>query len=481
MPESFFSSEDVPPTVMDVRRYFENEQASFHMPGHKQRGGFHPLAPTVLGGPALRNDVSEMGGFDYLHSPESSLVDAQQRSAHIFGARRTFFLVNGSTVGNLAAILSQVADGDHVLALRGSHRSVYSAIGLAGASPRYVPMIFDRENHGWFVAAPPPLRLDIIPRLIHVTRPNYYGMAVDLAPYRRLADATDAVLVVDEAHGTHFGADPRLPESALHQGADIVVQSTHKTLSALTQSSMLHVGEDPQGRVNVAALGQTLSMLQSSSPSALLTMSLDLAAHEHARNNFAATRRVVDLAIDTRNRLNAKLRTVQLFEAPDIQNDPTKLVFDLQHLAMSGFDARSWLLKEGIGVELADHRRIVCSLTVGDDEATAQLLIDSVVALDTTRHRGSLVLAPPELAEPVVAMRPREALHRKSEVVATDDATDRICSEYVIPYPPGIPLIAPGERVTTNVLDALQSFRNAEARIVGPASPTVETLLVVAE
>lgn len=475
---------EVPPTIADLRRYFETEQASFHMPGHKQRGGYHPLAPSILGEPALRHDVSEMGGFDYLHSPESSLIDAQQRSAQIFGAQSTFFLVNGSTVGNLAAILSHVADGDHVVVLRGSHRSVYSAIGLAGANPRYLPMVFDRANHGWFIAAPPTAPgTDPQPtvRLIHVTRPNYYGMAVDLAPYRALADANNAILVVDEAHGTHFGADPRLPSSALQQGADIVVQSTHKTLSALTQASMLHVGTDPHGRINHGALKQTLAMLQSSSPSALLTMSLDLAAHEHARNDFAATRRVVDLAIDTQDRLRASLTSIRLFEAEGVANDPTKLVLDLDRIGISGFDARAWLRSEGIGVELADHRRIVCSLTVGDDEATAQLLIDAVKALESTEHPRSRTAPPPELTDPLVVMRPRDALQKRSEAVTTHDAIHRICAEYVIPYPPGIPLIAPGERITPSVIDALRSFQNANARIVGPASPTVETLVVVAD
>ncbi len=475
---------EVPPTIADLHRYFDAEQASFHMPGHKQRGGYHPLAPSVLGEAALRNDVSEMGGFDYLHSPESSLVEAQQRSAEIFGARTTYFLVNGSTVGNLAAILSQVADGDHVVVLRGSHRSVYSAIGLAGANPHYLPMLFDRTNHGWFVAAPPtmsPGRADPNVCLVHVTRPNYYGMAVDLAPYRAMADAHDAVLVVDEAHGTHFGTDPRLPASALQQGADIVVQSSHKTLSALTQASMLHVGADPHGRINHMALKQSLAMLQSSSPSALLTMSLDLAAHEHARNDYAATRRVVDLAVDTRDRLHHNLNKIRLFRAEGVANDPTKLVFDLEHLGISGFDARAWLHREGIGVELADHRRIVCSLTVGDDEATAQLLIDAIVALEAAPHTHTVATPPPELTDPQIVLPPREALQRRSQVVPIHDAIERVCAEYVIPYPPGVPLIAPGERITPAVLDSLHSFQRANARIVGPASPTVESLVVVAE
>jgi arginine/lysine/ornithine decarboxylase len=470
---------DVPPTVRDVLAYPTNEQASFHMPGHKQRGGFHPLAPSVLGEPALRNDVGEMGGFDYLHSPEGSIAEAQKQCAQIFGAQSTYFLVNGSTVGNLAAIMSHGFDGDTVVALRGSHRSVYSAIGLSGATPHYLPMAFDATNQGWFTANA-PTTLPGQPRVIHITRPNYYGMTVDLAPYRLLANEHGAVLIVDEAHGTHFGVDPRLPASALQCGADIVIQSTHKTLSALTQSSMLHVGADVHGRVNHTALAQSLAMLQSSSPSALLSVSLDLAAHEHARNGFAATRRVVDLSIATRNELATRLTRCALVSFDGVANDPTKLVVDVDRTGFSGFDARTWLrVEHGVGVELADHRRIVCSLTVGDDDATAQLLIDALLLLDQQqRDRTKSTIG--SLVDPEIAMNPRAALQRRAKRVAIADVLGQVCAEYLIPYPPGIPLLAPGERITTEVLAALDTFRTGGARIVGPADPTLATVQVIA-
>jgi arginine/lysine/ornithine decarboxylase len=472
---------EVPPLVRDLLAYPTVEQASFHMPGHKHRGGFHPLAPSVLGEPALRNDVCEIGGFDYLHAPEGPMLEAQKQSAQIFGAQSTYFLVNGSTVGNLAAILSQSSDGDTVVALRGSHRSVYSAIGLSGANPHYLPMAYDAAQQGWFVADV-PTTLPSNTRVIHVTRPNYYGMAVDLAPYRTLADAHGAVLIVDEAHGTHFGADPRLPESALALGADIVIQSTHKTLSALTQASMLHVGVDPHGRVDQSALQQSLAMLQSSSPSALLSVSLDLAAHEHARENYAAIKRIVDLAVATRTELAGRLEKCFLMPMGTMAGDPTKLVIDVTRIGRSGFDGRAWLRTEhGVGVELADHRRIVCSLTVGDDEATAQLLVKTLVALD--RSDPPTEPAPPfagALVDPEVSMNPRIALQRRSKQVALADTVGQACAEYVIPYPPGIPLLAPGERITAEVLAQLNSFRRSGARIVGPTDATLATLRVVA-
>jgi arginine decarboxylase len=473
---------NVPATVADLQAYHRNEVASFHMPGHKQRGGHHPLAATVLGDIALRNDVSEMGGYDYLHAPDGALVSAQKASAQIFGAQSTSFLVNGSTVGNLAAVLSHSFDGDTVVMLRGSHRSVYTAVALSGATPSYVPMRHDEHHDCWFVAEAPE-SAPANTRIVHVTRPNYYGMAIDLAPYRALADATGAVLIVDEAHGAHFGSDPAVPQSALQQGADIVIQSTHKTLSALTQASMLHVGADSHGRVKVDALRQSLAMLQSSSPSALLTMSLDLAAEEHARNNFAAVKRVVALAVRTRAQVTESLHEIHLLtehDFPTLRLDPTKFVLDVSALGLTGFDARSWLKScQRINVELADHRRIVCSLTVGDDESTANLLVEALTALDRS-DRGLLPpVAPVELPAPTPALTPRLAVQASATQVRVDDAAGRTCAEYLIPYPPGIPLAAPGEVLTAEVLRALTSYVLAGARIVGPADATLRTVRVV--
>ena len=475
--------EPVPATIADLDAYHRNEHASFHMPGHKQGRGTHPLASRVLGDVALRNDVSEMGGFDYLHAPEGALARAQQRSAQIFGAQRTYFLVNGSTVGNIAAILSQTSDGDGVTLLRGSHRSAYTALALTGARPNYLPAIHDPARGGWFVVSPPS-SVPIGTKVIHVTRPNYYGMAIDLGPYRALADAAKAILVVDEAHGSHFGTDRRLPRNALQEGADLVIQSTHKTLSALTQASMLHVGLDLEQRINHGTLLQTLSMLQSSSPSALLTMSLDLAAEEHAREGYAATGRVVDISERVRQTLVQTLIRVELFNAPNTPTlafDPTKLVFDVSLLGINGFDARSWLrLEQHVNVELADDHRVVCSLAVGDDENSADVLIRAFTALDRNSHVTSSTFANVNsIPEPQLAMTPRLAVNALADSVATEWALGRICADYVIPYPPGIPLVAPGEILTSDVLQALDGFRRSNARIVGPYDQTLKTLRVV--
>jgi arginine decarboxylase len=224
-----------PATLGDaIDKYHRDESHSFHMPGHKQRPeALHPDARRVFGDAIIRNDVSEMGGFDYLHAPESSIVTAHARAAKVFGAARTWFLINGSTVGNLATITAVVGDGQGIAMLRASHRSVYGGVVLAGAQPFYVPMLHDAAEDGWFVGDDSMLASlktgDVA--MLHVTRPNYYGMAVDLHDWVAAAHRLEVPLVVDEAHGSHFAFDDRLPASALSLGADIVIQSTHKTLA----------------------------------------------------------------------------------------------------------------------------------------------------------------------------------------------------------------------------------------------------------
>ena len=480
-----------PALVEDLRAYYRDEQASFHMPGHKQRlAALHPLAGEILGEAAIRADVSEMGGFDYLHAPEGAIAESQRRAAATFGADRTFFLVNGSTGGNLSAITAFAGDGDTVLMLRGSHRSVYTATALAGATPSYLPMAHDDANDGWFVAAPPSADLpdgrtadphDRRLAVIHVTRPNYYGMACDLAPYVELADRTGAILVVDEAHGSHFGLHPDLPRSALQEGADVVIQSTHKTLGALTQASMLHVRGT---RANPARIARSLQMLQSSSPSALLTISLDLAGAQVAADGRAMSERTLRLARSARVAIAGidGLRVIgdELLDGTITALDPTKLVIDVRGIARNGFQAARFLKEhERINVELADHRRIVCSLTIGDDESSVDRLISALTALACSEPGD---VAPPSAALPPVPpliLTPRAALQRPTREVPFDECRGRTCAEYVIPYPPGIPLVVPGEQLTDEVLRAIEGFRRAGSRIVGPGDATGGSLLVV--
>jgi arginine decarboxylase len=473
------TNERTPALVEALRAYYEGEVASFHMPGHKQRGGTHPATVEVFGPQILRADVCEMGGFDYLHSPTGALVEAQERAAYGFGAAKTYFLVNGSTGGNLSAISALTREGDHVLMLRGSHRSVYTAIALSGAAAHYIPLAHDEREHGEFLATPPNVK-DLPSKLavIHITRPNYYGMACDLGPYVDIARHTGAMLIVDEAHGSHFGFNADLPESALQQGADIVIQSTHKTLGALTQASMLHLG--PRALAYDARIQRSLAMLQSSSPSVLLSLSLDLAA-EHMQP-YGAGRDQLGQAVRYANGIRAaveNLRGLRVVQ-PAGACDPTKVVIDVTGAGYSGFSAAAWLQTNArIYVELADFRRIVCCITMGDTTDTIEILLAALRSL--SKCEGSTTISNDMRlpAIPSAALTQRAATQSQTEMVPIANATNHTCAEYVIPYPPGIPLVVPGEILTAETLQALRAFRLAGSKVVGPHDQSGETILVI--
>ncbi len=460
-----------------LEQYHRHETHSFHMPGHKQHvAALHPDAQEIFGASLIAHDLSEMGGFDYLHAPESSIVKAQERAAEVFGAARTWFLVNGSTGGNLAALTALLGDGQRIAMLRASHRSVYGGVVLAGADPVYVPMLHNTEEDGWFVGDASMLDSfapgDV--HALHLTRPNYYGMAVDLSEWVAAARRLDVALIVDEAHGSHFAFDDRLPASALSLGADITIQSTHKTLGGLTQASMLHVSE--RGLRWADRLTRSLQQLQSSSPSALLTISLSLAA-DHLR---AKGRDLVGRAIDFSEAVAAQMPLpLRRVTVPDVATDPTKIVIDTRPIEMTGFDAAQWLRNErGLWVELADQQRIVCSLSIGDTEASVTALVDALTELATRRGAGSAGLSPTWVTS-APALSPRKAIQSAVESVRLEAAHNRIAAEYLIPYPPGIPLVVPGEVLTSEVLATLQQYRSIGSRIVGPADGSLATLMVV--
>lgn len=478
-----------PPLAAEVRACWADEVHSYHMPGHKGGRGAHALATEMIGAAALRADLSELSGFDYLHSATGAVACAQSRAAQLFGARDSFFLVNGATVGNLAAILATVGEGERILMFRGSHRSVYAGVTLAGATPVYIDMLhideLDAATTGNMASACAALQRDAGVRAIHVTRPNYYGICCDLAPYVALARAHGIPLIVDEAHGTHFAFHPAFAQSALAAGADIVIQSPHKTLSSLTQSSLLHVNN---ALADTQRLSQVLGMLQSSSPSALLLLSLDIALTQMAQNGGVLWAAAIDFADEARRRISA-LGALRCYDSTLIGRagiaalDPTKLVVDVSALGITGFAARAWLNRHcKINPEFADLRRLVCSISLGDDARSIDALVTAFERLHKTPISNAATVPPARIGtypHPQPAMTPRQAGAQRVETVTHSAATGRVAAEFVIPYPPGIPLLVPGEIIDARTLQLMATLRDAGCAIVGPADASAGTLRVV--
>lgn len=472
-----------------VREIQESERASFHMPGHKGGRGAPLLGRSLLGDAVYAADLSELGGFDYLHGATSALVDAQQRAAALFGAERTWFLVNGATVGNIAAIGAIVTEGQKILVARASHRSVYAGIAISGANPVYLPPVRNNELDGLFGVDLQEIVHALVEhpdiKAVHITTPSFYGFTTPLRQISDLVHQYNIPLIVDEAHGTHFQFNDSFPESALSCGADLVVQSPHKTLGSLTQSSLLH----SQGsRVPTARVQALLEMLQSSSPSALLLVSLDATINEMATIGTQRWQHAIDLAHDVRRSVG-RIKDLRVYQ-DEIKStrgicdyDVTKIVVDVDDLGTTGYAAGRWLRSTWqINPEFSDLRRMVFSITTGDDKEQADLLVEALSALagnkhDFKQHPNVVSLWPSEM--PRERLSPRVAQQLPDVSVDLSAAIGRIAAEMIIPYPPGVPLVITGEEISGELLLSMEQLIAAGCHIVGLADPTGKTLRVV--
>ncbi len=463
---------------------------SFHMPGHKFIAGTHTPITEFMGEAAFEADLNEISpGVDYLHAAKGALLEAQRLAADAVGADRTFFLINGSTVGNQASMLATVHDGQTVIVPRASHRSVYGGLILSGANPVYVPPVYHPQ-----VEFPLGVPLDHVRDLlqahpdakaIQITSPNYYGYLSDVGGLATLAHSRNIPLLVDEAHGAHLPFHPDLPPSGVEVGADLVVQSSHKTLGALTQAALLHLKGT---RVPSAKLEQILSLMQSSSPSVLLTASLDAARQQMAMHGHELLSKTIQLAANAREAIRAISGLWcygdELIGAYGIfAHDPTKLVIRVVDTGMNGPTFARYLAQEhNVYGEFVDPKHIICSITIADDEARVDYLLNAlrtVAAKGTSDARPETphLTTPPNL--PQMVINPRQANFAASKRVPLSQAVGEVCAEQIMPYPPGIPLLLPGERIDSDMVDYLRYIKSHGVTIVGPEDTSLEYVRVI--
>jgi arginine/lysine/ornithine decarboxylase len=446
-------------------------RAPMHIPGHKM-GRAAPSEWRELLGQALAIDLTEAPGLDDLHAPDGVIAAAQELAAEAFGARRSFFLVGGTTAGLHGLILSACRPGETLAVPRHAHRSVLGALVLAGANPSWIRVGFHEE-------------LDIATHMDRdslergtdgavaalLLNPTFYGIAGPVAEEINLVHGKGLPVLVDEAHGAHFHFHPELPPSALDLGADGVVQSTHKTGGSLTQSSICHVG--PASRLDETRLAAMLRLVQSTSPSYLLMASLDLARRELALHGQANWDRALTLSRDTRRRLEF-LPGVRVHPA----DDPTKLIIDLRGRGLTGFQTADLLWNQGVAVESAGLGYVLAVVTPGDTTETMDVLVSAVATLP---EGPGAPPAPPEPPWPEVVIPPRDAYLGPKASVPLASSVGRIAAELVAPYPPGIPVVAPGERLTPEVVSYLRHAVSVGHHLQGPADPLLQTIQVVRE
>jgi lysine decarboxylase len=462
----------------------------FHVPGHKGGAGADPGLRSALGETALMVDVpADIHGIDLGPAP-TAYQRAEALAAEAHGAARSWFLTNGATQGNHALTLALAPLGAPVVVQRNAHASVVDGLVLSGGVPTYVAPEYEHElgmAHGVTPAAlEEALELTPGARAVFIVSPTYYGMAADVAACAAICDAADVPLVVDQAWGPHFGFHPDLPPSALHEGADAVITSTHKIVGSLTQSAMLHVGAS--GRIDPLVVARMVRLTRSTSPSALLMASLDAARRQLAVHGEALLERTMAAGDNARAAIDAVpgVRVIgdEFVGRPGVAGwDPMRIVIDVRGTGCTGYEVAAALRDAfDIHVELATHATMVLILGLGqppeDLERFAHDFEAVVRRISRSGEAVALVRAPGALRNEVV-VPPREAFLGAADVVPVDDAVGRVSAESIAGYPPGIPALLPGERITTELVAYLRELKHAGARLHGASDPAFRTIFVL--
>ncbi len=480
------------PYLEAVTAYGFRGSARFHVPGHKGGDGADPGLRTALGDRALLLDVPlDIEGIDVGPSP-TPYERAEVLAAKAYGAERTWFLTNGATQGNHALCVALASQGTRVLLQRNSHASLIDGLVLSGGSPSFVAPVYDDELGMAHGVTPEALREALLrapdARAVFITSPTYYGMAADVEACAEIAHRADAPLIVDNAWGSHFGFHDKLPQSPLRLGADAMIASTHKIVGSLTQSAMLLVAYG--SRVDTDAVGRAVRLVRSTSPSSLLMASLDAARRQLALHGEALLDRTIEAAARAREAIVAvpgcSVLGEDLVGQPGIAGwDPLRIVIDVRGTGCTGYEVAAALRASyDIYVELATHATLVLVLGLGQPvEALERLAHDFAETVKRISRAGEPppITRPPMSLEHETVVSPRDAFLGKSEAVPVEQAIGRISCESIAGYPPGVPSLLPGERVTAEVVAYLRELTAAGARLHGAADPTFATVRVLAE
>lgn len=483
------------PLVAAIQRYTSLRPYRFHVPGHK--GKWIPGEARCLGRALFLADVTELDEIgDLTASPgveNSPLEEAQGLAATAFGAKRTWFLVGGSTRGIQAAVLATCGPGQRLIIPRNVHYSAVSGIVLSGAMPVWLvpPVVPELGVAG--VVEPQQVRealsRDTKASAVLVPYPTYYGLAADLPGIAGECRRLGTPLIVDQAHGAHFGWHPALPPSALALGADIVVQSPHKTLCSLTQTGLLHLSTG--ARVNADRIQSALTVLESSSPSFPLLASIDAMRAEMVERGRAVLARAVGLAQRARRLLNrikgARCYGDELEGTGGVaRTDPLRLVISLTAAGVGGRELMRELATATppVRAEMWDLNNVVCVLTPGDSARAAEHLVRTVRRAARSLGVRSCTLPaamPPQSDLPRQILAPREAFFRPYRWVRLEEARSMISWGLVAPYPPGQVALCPGEQISAEVVEYLRQWRDAGASFHGSYDPHTDVIAVVKE
>lgn len=471
------------PLLDAVERLIDTEPAYFRIPGHRLNRGMSSRWTKKTGDQIFSYDVTETPYTDDLHAPEGAIREAQELLRQLYKADESFFLVNGTTCGNEAMILSAAFEGQEIMVARNAHKSAMMGLVLSGAKPVYVmpEVIADWGIQGEI--APDRVRALFWEHpectALFLVNPTYYGICSDLKSIAEICHKNNALLLVDEAHGGHLYFDRHsfAKRGALECGADICVQSMHKVTGALTQSSVLHIRNHGVRSDVLARVAENLHLVQSTSPSYLLMISLDCARHELAMNGEQMVQKAVELAGYARNKINETEGFACLcpFGNREGMMDETRLVISARGLGISGFMLDELLFeKYGVNVELSDHENVLAIVTYANEQEDLDRLLDAcsdISALYRNNKKKCDISAIKDRlhfpAIPKQILTPRQAYFAKKKEAEWVNVIGKIAGQMIAPYPPGIPVIYPGELISGEVWDYIEHFRKSGRHIHG--------------
>lgn len=472
----------------ELADYSHTDYYPFHMPGHKRNNA------SVNGEFPFDKDITEIEGFDNLHHAEGILKEAQENAARLYGTKQCYYSVNGSTAALLSAVSAAVPDGGKILVARNCHKAVYHAMYLRNLTPVY---IYPQTDENWWING--GISPDKVERMLAaspdvaavlITSPTYDGVVSDVERIAEIVHRYDIPLIVDEAHGAHFHFSDYFPVSAAELGADVVVQSFHKTMPSMTQTAVLHNCSD---RVDDRLIRRFMGIYQTSSPSYILMASMDACIEKMEKDGHQMFRDFTRILEKTRTRL-APLRYIRLVTPENgtseiFDYDRSKLVFSTRYASLTGRELYQILLERyHIQMEMESEYYALAIAAVGDTEEGFERLCHAIEEIDEEQKEQAASQKTDKKTgqEEKTVYRPlsqtmtiKEAMEAPDEVCPLEESIGRISSEFAYLYPPGIPLIVPGEQITGQFVKNMRIYMNKGLYLQGLEDHSNRTIRVV--
>lgn len=476
------------PLLQGLKDYSDRHIACFDVPGHVKNRGVKVLN-EFLGENLMKMDINSSPYMDNVSKPNGIIKKAQDLLAQAYECDKAFFVTNGTTQAIQAMILSIINPKDKILLPRNIHKSVINALILSGGEPVYIQPEFDEclgiSLNVSYLSVKNELEKNSDIKAIFLLNPTYYGACCDLEKIINLCKKHSVLVLVDEAHGAHFPFHDDLPPSAMKLEADMAAVSMHKTGGALTQSSALLVNEE---NIDVEKVSQTLNMLQSTSASYLLMSSIDGARYNLINNGRSQLSKVLNISKYAKYRIN-KIPGIKVIGHNNCKReglnflDETKLCINVKDLNVTGFKVYDILYQNfDIQVELGDLYNVLALISLGTTKGDVDRLINALEII-SKKYKNSAVLECSYLKpiNPTVKISPRDAYYSEKESLNIDNSINRICGENIMAYPPGIPIISPGEVITKEILDYIKVLKNSNAYLTDMRDKELNTILVIKE